>query len=192
MQSYAGWFNATANRSAGCSNGRIDCNCTSARSNRRAAIKASISVISRRATFFHRILAHSGISRSGAKSPSRRNDSAASVPDSATTHLMAMLASMTSVNARLVLRAATARPAYDADPRSTRATRRLDPQMTAPSLRRVFAGEFPGLPPQLNGRAAPRDASAGRSVRRRDSERLNCPRVTAITASSDIRPYQKV
>ena len=66
-------------------------------------------------TFFHRMLAHSATIRSGAISLAFcRNASAKSVPSSSTTHLMAILASMTRVfNAPFALRAEEPQTVFD-------------------------------------------------------------------------------
>src|SRR6202041_697865 len=81
----------------------------------RAAINASSLLSSFLWAFFHRMLAHSATIRSGAiRLAFCRNASAKSVPSSSTTHLMAILASMTRVfNAPFVLRAEEPQTAFD-------------------------------------------------------------------------------
>src|ERR1700677_1556145 len=87
----------------------------SALCSRRAAISVSSLLSSFLWAFFHRMLAHSATIRSGAISLAFcRNASAKSVPSSSTTHLMAILASMTrGFNAPFALRAEELQTAFD-------------------------------------------------------------------------------
>ena len=85
-------------RVAGSSKERIDDSSISAACRSRAARRASSVESSLRRTFFQRIFAHSATRSSGAISfACRRSANAWSVPASSTTHLTAMLASMTRV-----------------------------------------------------------------------------------------------
>ncbi len=154
---------------------RVGRNSTSARCRRPAARTASSGDSSCLRTFFQRMFAFRDQEFRGDQSALSSHDRASTVPVSSTTHLTAILASMTySVTVRHALRAARFPTASAVCLRSVGAIPRQATRRKVRCPRQAPDEEFPDAPLRSNGRAGRHVVSICRSDRHRDHGHKDC------------------